>query len=280
MFSGRTDMAIERHARLKDTLAEGLDIHRESEGDLDISVITVKGPVARQACGKPDGTYITIDLEKRWQSDAGMPSEVASALSRRLSALLPKEGLILIVGLGNRTVTPDSLGPLAVEKTIVTRHLMEYASELFPKMRPVAAVAPGVMGQTGIETMELVCGVCQKTKPSAVIAIDALAASSLNRLGSSFQLSTSGIIPDEGARNKRLALDRNTLKIPVIAIGVPTVAELSALTGEKRGSAEPFMVAPADIDVLVKKSALAIGYGINMAIHGEMSISDMEQLLS
>lgn len=94
----------------------------------------------------------------------------------------------------------------------------------------------------------------------------------------SFQLSTSGIIPGEGGPQQTSGLDRNTLKIPVIAIGVPTVAELSALTGEKRGSAEPFMVAPADIDVLVKKSALAIGYGINMAIHGEMSISDMEQL--
>ncbi len=201
---------------------------------------------------------------------------------------MPEKGPVLIVGLGNRSITADSLGPYVLEKVIVTRHLLATMPDAFSGFRDVSAVATGVLGVTGIETQEIVKGLCQHIKPACIIAIDALASRSLDRLGRTFQLSDSGIIPGEGAQNRRFSIDKETTGVPVIAIGVPTVVEALTLALDLMGDAfheqvlpagGDFLVTPSGIDALISKSAKAIGYGINLALHGDMSLSDMEQFL-
>lgn len=289
MFSCRTDLALERHARLK-TLPRampGLDVETHTEDDITITRIEVTTPDAARAIGKPEGTYITLELRHGWQQDDDLVLSMAHKLARALRPLLPNSGGILAVGLGNRLVTADALGPLALEKIIVTRHLHHHLPGLFDQLRPVAAIAPGVMGRTGMEPLEIIAGAVDRLHPAAVLAIDALAAASLSRLGASFQLSTSGIIPGEGAHSRRLALDRQTLGVPVVAIGVPTVTDAATLACDLLGLDAPpeqldrgFLVTPGDIDLLAAKSAKAVGYGVNLALHGDLPVSDMEQLLA
>ncbi|MEA4921529.1 MAG: GPR endopeptidase [Clostridiaceae bacterium] len=290
MFVGRTDMAIERRDNLDKATAsslKGLECKTSREGDMEITEIHVTDDEASKALGKPLGTYITIDLQKQWQNDDDFILEVAHKLAHYIGPLLPKEGGILAVGLGNRHITADALGPMALEKLIITRHLRTQMPELFSSLREVSGFSPGVMGQTGMEALELVKGTCKLIKPAAVVAVDALTASSLTRLGTSFQISSSGIIPGEGAKNKRFALNADTLKVPVISVGVPTVtmAEtlVAGLTGKDESASLPeggFLVAPGDVDLLISKSARAIGYGLNLALQGDMPVSDMEQLIS
>ena len=289
MYSCRTDLALERHARLKNLprALPGLDVEARTEDGVRITQIDVTTPAAARAIGKPEGTYITLDLEQSWQQDDDLVLSVAHKLARALRPLVPESGGILAVGLGNRLVAADALGPLALEKIIVTRHLQQQLPGLFDDLRPVAAIAPGVMGRTGMEPLEIIAGAADRLHPAAVLAIDALAAASLDRLGCSFQISTCGIIPGEGARSRRLALDQKTLGVPVLAIGVPTVTDAATLACDLLGLEAPpekiregFLVTPGDIDLLAAKSAKAVGYGINLALHGDMPVSDMEQLLA
>lgn len=289
MISVRTDLALERHSRLQDLSPSlpGLDVTCRTEGDLEITDITVTSPEAAHALGKPEGTYITLDHKGRWQQEEDHILEIAHGLAKCLRPLLPHEGSILVVGLGNRMVTADALGPAALDKLIVTRHLQQNFPDLFDSFRTVAAIAPGVMGRTGMEPLELVAGIVDRLHPAAVIAIDALAAASLDRLGSSFQISTTGIIPGEGARSKRSALNRETLGVPVFAIGVPTVTDALTLAHDLLHVDHPpqlleegFLVTPSDIDLLIQKAAKAVGYGIDLALHGDLPISDIEALLA
>ncbi|MBR5284015.1 MAG: GPR endopeptidase [Clostridia bacterium] len=285
----RTDLALERHARMSESIPSlpGLQVNRHTEGQIEVTEIRVTSPEAAHALNKPEGTYITLDLKSKWQQDEDLILDMAHKLARALRPLLPKDGSILTVGLGNRMVTADALGPAALDKLIVTRHLQHTFPGLFDELRTVAAIAPGVMGRTGMEPIELIAGIVDRLHPSAVIAIDALAAASLDRLGSSFQISTCGIIPGEGARSKRQALNRETLGVPVLAIGVPTVTDAATLACDLLDLAHPprlleegFLVTPGDIDLLILKAAKAVGYGINLALHGDLSVSDMEGLLA
>lgn len=290
MFKARTDMADERQLDVSKGLSdkiEGLSCREYKEGGVSITEIEVASPESGQAIGKPQGIYITLDLEKKWQQDNDLVIDMAHKLSRRLTPLLPRQGSILVVGLGNRYITADALGPLAVEKVIVTRHLRDQMPDIFGNLRDVCCIAPGVMGQTGMEVLELVQSVCHSVQPAAVIAIDALAARSLSRLGSSFQISTGGIIPGEGAGSRRFALSRQTLGVPVISIGVPTVTDAATMAYDLLGQHDrptladgDFLVSPSDIDLLMAKSAKAVGYSVNLALQGDMPISDMEQMLA
>lgn len=286
---GRTDMAFEAHQRLGKTLKNhnGIESELYQYGQMTVSKIKVCSKDGEEAIGKPMGNYITVTAPENWQGDIESIENAANLLGKLMSKLLPQKGTVLVVGLGNRYITPDSLGPVTVDKIIVTRHLLGKMPSSFGGMRSVCAIKTGVLGCTGVETAEIVKGVVDRVSPAAVIAIDALASLSTKRLCRSFQISDTGIVPGSGAYNARKALDEKTLGVPVIALGVPTVVDADtivadALKGADNITAAPlpdFLVTPKDIDALIEKSAKVLGYAVNIALQGDMSVADMEQFL-
>ena len=255
----RTDLAVERRASLTRKDLPGLT-HREThQGAALVTELTVESREASEALRKPVGRYVTVDLPEGWHREEPLRAQAASLLTGYLSPLLP-EGPALVVGLGNRDVTPDALGPRTADLVTVTRCLRK---ERRGSARAVAGLAPGVMGQTGMEPLELLRAVCGAVKPAFVVAVDALAARSLSRLGRSFQLTDAGIVPGEGAGSRRFALSQKTLGVPVFTLGVPTVTEASTLARDLTGSdaALPkgsFLVSPGEIDLLVQRSAAVL----------------------
>lgn len=216
------------------------------------------------------------------------------ALSTLLRELLPhpNDGPVLIAGLGNRMVTPDAIGPQTADHVIATRHLVAQSPAIFADWRPVSALAPGVLGQTGVETGEVICGVLDRVCPAAVIAVDALAAGRLSRLLRTVQLADTGITPGAGVGNARAALNEETLGVPVIAVGVPTVVdgatlahEISSQLGQPACEAlddlsQPVMITTRDIDREVADISRMIGYAVNMALHPHLSVADIDLYLS
>ena len=201
---------------------------------------------------------------------------------------VPGRGLVLVVGLGNRAITPDAIGPKVHEHTLVTRHLVEQIPEHFGAFRPVASLSAGVLGTTGMESGELVQAVCRRLKPACVVAVDALASRSLKRLCRTVQLSDTGIAPGSGVGNHRWALDRASLGVPVLAVGVPTVVDASTLAADLLGQEElpplgegrDLLVTPKDIDSQVDDLAKVIGYGISLALQPGLDVADLDLLLS
>ena len=297
MLNRRTDLALEEK-----TL-------REAEGDLPgvtctegeregypVTVVEVRGEEGVKALGKPEGRYVTLDLSplKRREPDAfGRAVRAVAAELRALGGLAPGDS-VLVVGLGNHAMTPDAVGPLAVGHTLVTRHLVEQLPRQFGSFRSVAAVVTGVLGTTGVESGEMVLSLCEKLKPQAVIAIDALASRSLSRVCTTVQLSDTGIIPGSGVGNARTPLDRETLGVPVLVVGVPTVVDGATLAADivaeaGRGDLEPealrghdggVFVTPRDVDERVADLSRVIGYGITLALQEDLSLEDAEALLS
>ena len=198
------------------------------------------------------------------------------------------DGLVLVVGLGNRAITPDALGPKVHDHTLVTRHLVEGCPEHFGGFRPVAALSAGVLSTMGMESGELIQGVCRQLKPSCVVAVDALASRSLKRLCRTVQLSDTGISPGSGVGNHRAALDRTSLGVPVLAVGVPTVVDGATLAADLLGTEElpplgegrDLMVTPKDIDSQVADLSKVIGYGIDLALQPSLTLEDLDLLLS
>jgi len=234
----------------------------------ELNRVFVESDNAARRLGKPRGTYITLDLGGD-DTEPRVLRSAARALSAELSALLPREGTVLVVGLGNRDITCDAVGPRTAERVIVTAHIA-----LRHGLRPVCAMAPGVMGTTGMDTSELVSAVCARLKPAAVIAADALAAVSPERLCRSFQISDAGIVPGDGADGGRKPLNRQTAGVPVIAFGVPTVAFPDAFGGEGE-----LLLTPSDIDLKVRRCGRLMAWAVNMALHGDMSEQEMNALL-
>lgn len=293
----RTDLALESRELYQENNRrepEGVDWQEEQEGNILLTRVYVRNRQGAEALEKPVGAYITADLGPDWDRDLQGMERAAAVIARELAALLPPNpACVLAAGLGNRRITADALGPLAMEKVIVTRHLKDAMPQAFEQFARVGAVSPGVLGVTGIETGEILQGVCRLVKPDAVIAVDALASRRLNRLCRTVQLSDSGITPGGGVGPGRAALDRDSLGAPVIAIGVPMVVDAWTLAMdlcqqagghlEEEDCPAPegaMIVAPKDIDALTRKSAKLIGYAINMALHNNLSISEIEELLS
>ena len=230
MPSLRTDLAIEAHRdaeRLARRIA-GVRAEERTKDGVTISEVVVETPEGARAVGKAVGRYITFESRQLRRHDREHAAAVGKHLSQSLSEMLPSVGgelaEALVVGLGNWQATPDALGPKVVSRLLVTRHLKAVVPpEVQRRMRPVAALAPGVLGITGIETGEMVRAVVDRMHPGFVIAIDALAARSVERIASTIQLSDTGIQPGSGVGNHRAALDEASLGVPVLAIGVPTV---------------------------------------------------------
>ncbi|MFB1050754.1 GPR endopeptidase [Paraliobacillus sp. JSM ZJ581] len=242
-YSTRTDLAVEakdmfvEESAVEEKQLEGINIKETKQGNTTVSYVTIDQTGAEKI-GKKPGEYITIHTESVKSQDSNEQNETANTFSQELKALLKKEGIsenatCLIVGLGNWNVTPDALGPMVVEKVLVTSHLFSLHPETVAEgYRPVSAITPGVMGVTGIETSDVIKGIIDKQSPDFVIAIDALASRSIERVNATIQLANTGIHPGSGVGNKRKELSKDTLGIPVIAIGVPTVVDAVTITSD------------------------------------------------
>ena len=291
----RTDLAVEAienhktaaalpHVRQSDRTLEGFAVHE----------VRILSEDAAREIGKPQGRYLTLELDALIRREEDAFPRACKALSTLLRELLPhpNDGPVLIAGLGNRMITPDAIGPQTADHVIATRHLVAQSPAIFADWRPVSALAPGVLGQTGVETGEVICGVLDRVRPAAVIAVDALAAGRLSRLLHTVQLADTGITPGAGVGNARAALNEQTLGVPVIAVGVPTVVdgatlahEISSQLGQPACEAlddlsQPVMITTRDIDRAVADISRMIGYAVNMALHPHLSVADIDLYLS
>lgn len=235
----KTDMADERvdtYKRVNNlTEIDGVKVESKNDEVVTTTTVDVLNENGATALSKEIGKYITMEIKDIKYLEEKDKNKIINTLSNEIKNLIgeDKTKSILVVGLGNIYVTPDSLGPKVVQSVDITRHLINFAKDLVePDTRSVSALSPGVLGTTGIETSEIITSVCNEVKPDIVIAIDSLASSSINRLGTTIQLSNTGITPGAGVRNKREGINQNTLNVPVIAIGVPTVVDMATITSE------------------------------------------------
>ncbi len=296
MQSGvRTDLAME--AREAAGEIEGVEMEQKKEGKAIVTRVRVNTEHGARVIGKPVGTYITIE-------QSGLSQEKGTALSRcigtQLAQLLgeARQGGALVVGLGNRELTPDSLGPRVTQQVLVTRHLFTQLPELVDgRVQPVSVLAPGVMGSTGMETGEVVQAVVQRVKPGCVVVVDALAARSTGRILNTVQLTDAGVAPGSGVGNHRDALTKESLGVPVVAVGVPMVvhastilrdalehiagesgAELNVDTLLRDMDGENLVVTPVMIDEAVRSVAALLAEGIDLALQPGLSRRELRAL--
>ncbi len=288
----RTDLALERHELTREKDSEGIKVEKISDEGITITRIEVTDSEGERKLQKPKGKYITLEIPFL-KDMADVLTPAAEILAREISSLLPEKGNVLVAGLGNDKITPDALGPVCVGKLLATRHISpEIAQSIgFSHLRSVAGIIPGVLGNTGIETAEIIEGVAQKVSPSALIVIDALASRSLARLGTTVQMCDTGISPGAGVGNARSRIDKNTMGVPVIAIGVPTVVDGATMAldilskagidigGSIKGSQldeeRRVMVTPKEIDNVISRVAAFIALGINKALQPDIPCEDL-----
>lgn len=267
MFTGRTDLAVEAAGEVNE--AEGVYHEERTEDGVNVTVVEIRTQGAAKRLGKQVGRYVTVDLApvKRREDEAFRRS--VGVLAGEIKKLLPGEGRVMVVGLGNRAMTPDRLGPLCCDQVLVTNHLVEQLPEQFGSFRPVSALTPGVLGTTGVESAQVAAAVAAAVDPACVIAVDALAATDMTRLCATVQLSNTGISPGSGVGNHRQGLTEDALGVPVIALGMPTVAEWEG----------GCFVTPRDIDVRVAECAKIMAYAVNLALQSGLSLEDVEALV-
>lgn len=242
MYNFRTDLADERNEIYKkanniSTNVDGIEAEEDEAENIKIGRVNIVNENGEQAIGKPQGAYVTLDIKNIKTIQHEEIEKVANVLANELRNLINKHITdvddILVVGLGNIYVTPDALGPKVVPEIEVTRHILQYMPKAMPEdTRPVSAIAPGVLGITGIETMEILKGIVDNVKPKMLIVIDALASRNIERISSSIQLSDTGIVPGAGVENTRKEISEKTLGIPVVALGIPTVVDLASITND------------------------------------------------
>ena len=269
----RTDLALEMLP--EEGLPEGVRVERRGSV-FDITHITIDTDACLETIGKGKGQYIT--LESRSLSHFSREHEAMVAeLAAELTPFLP-DGDVLVAGLGNKDITPDAIGPRVAERVLATRHLSAELpeEEFLGSLRRVSVFAGGVMGQTGIETSRLLKAICDEIHPAALIAVDALACCDISRLGTTIQITDTGISPGSGAANHRQEISREVFGIPVIALGVPTVVDMYTIAGRELPEDTPNMlVTPKDIDRLTERASQLIAYGLNSALHPALSLSDV-----
>lgn len=291
----RTDLAVEEREIAGKDLS-GVDYSTENKNGIEIEKLEIKTQRAGQLLHKEKGTYITIDLPPLTDDFKDTDQRLVS-IGEEIRKLLPVNGLVLVAGLGNVKITPDALGPRTASQILATRHIKgELArSTGLDKLRPVAVLTTGVTGQTGIETGEYLSSVVKKIRPTAVIAIDALASRRLERLGCTMQISDTGISPGAGVGNHRTKINVDTMGVPVIAIGVPTVVDAATLAfdllniddeqqsndllSQVSPQGRAMVVTPKEIDLLVERAAKLISMAINCALHENFDIPQLLSLL-
>lgn len=291
----RTDLAIEMKEMLETEELPGVECVEQSIDNATITRMQITNAQGEQAMGKPQGRYVTVEVPP-FSADAQLFDGRLTAIAQELRNLLPKEGSILVVGLGNTFITPDALGPKAANYVLATRHIQgEIATAIgLSGLRSVAVAIPGVLGQTGVETGELIRGIVDTIHPAAVIVIDALASRRLSRLGCTVQMSDTGISPGSGVGNYRAPISQENLGVPVIAVGVPTVVDAATLAADLLGTQEnqetlketisprgaQMMVTPREIDLVIERAARLIAMGINTCLHPEMDAKELFSLVS
>lgn len=302
-FQVRTDLALEARESINDA-DSGLrgvrvdEYYKEAE-DIRVTKVTIETKNAAKAMGKPMGIYVTMEAPAMVEPDEDYHREISECLAGELLELLPngdEEQSILVVGLGNREVTADALGPQVVDNLYITRHIVkEYGKAAYncDRMNQVSALEPGVMAKTGMETAEIVKGVVAETKPDALIVIDALAARSTKRLNRTIQITNTGIQPGSGVGNHRNALSEESLGVPVIAIGIPTVVDAATIVNDamekllenekeldgvrytdRQGlqllELNNMYMTGKDIDAVIKRVSFTVSEGINIAMEMRM----------
>lgn len=291
----RTDLALEAAEIHKDI--KGLTIKEEKKGKSVISRLLIESKEASEKIGKPKGMYVTVTvppLTDYFQCN----DERIRTLAEEIKRLIPKSGLVLVVGLGNTEITPDALGPKTVDNVLATRHISgELAKSIgLGGLRPVSVLTPGVLGKTGIEVSEALSGLIKGINPACLIVIDALASRRLSRLGCTVQLSNRGIAPGAGVGNRRPTLDEKTLGVPVVSVGIPTVVDAETLVydilGDFSKTAEEdfqnktksfgknMIVTPKEVDLLINRAALLIGMAINCALQPKFSPEELYSLIA
>lgn len=298
----RTDLALEiRESFEEDVEIKGVILREteKKEKEIKVSTVIIKNEHGSKAMGKPMGTYITIEAPKLDQEDENyhepLTEEIAGYLEELTGGLYGRK--VLVAGLGNREITPDALGPQVIDNLLITRHLrQEFGKEFLEKHKfgDISAIAPGVMAQTGMEVKEILSGIIQETKPDLLIVIDALAARSVNRLNTTIQITDTGISPGSGVGNNRNALNKESLGVDVIALGVPTVVDAdtivedkverilkeqgfseheirSFLFGLKEASMEAMFVTPKNVDEAIKRISFTISEALNIGLSKSVS---------
>lgn len=297
IFAKRTDLALEarelwQESAEKTTKLAGVKAGKYRREGYPVTRVDILDAHGAKTLGKPVGAYLTLDLASYWQRKEDYFARAVRALGAELKAMLPEGGAALVIGLGNRAMTPDAVGPLTMESVLITRHLMAAMPRQFGGFRPVSAFSTGVLGTTGVESAEAVRGLVGEVKPDFVIAIDALASRRTGRVCATVQLSDSGIVPGSGVGNHRAALNRETLGVPVFSVGIPTVVDAATLAADLleesgvtefdekklRSRKQPLTVTPRDIDAQVRELSRVLGYGVNWALQ-ELEIEDMAALL-
>ena len=280
----RTDLAVESRTLCGKKGSKNVRMQTRTRGEVNITEIEVLNEAGEQEIGKPKGKYITLEIPE-FSHDSELLDGRLSAMTDTLCDFLPdRNGAVLVAGLGNENITPDALGPKTARGIFATRHIdKSMATRLgFPDLRPVSAVTFGVLGQTGMETAESLKALADAVQPCAVITVDALAARSLSRLGSTVQLTDTGITPGSGVGNSRARIDRETLGVPVIAVGVPTVVDAVTLirdfTGDEKNlhetakqEAREMMVTPREIDTLIRRASRFLSLALNCALQPSVS---------
>lgn len=323
LFQVRTDLAIENRELYKierNEESKGIEIEKEEKENYTVTKVKVLDNQGSKNLQKPIGTYITIDVPGLNKTDEDLKDEISQVVAKEIKSLgkNKEDSKILIVGLGNWNITPDALGPKVVERVLVTRQFfVNFNKEIDETVANVAALSPGVMGITGIETGELVRGVVEKVKPDLVIAIDALASRKMDRVSTTIQISDTGINPGAGVGNNRMEINKETLGVPVIAIGIPTVVDaativndtldliidslkseatvgtefynlLSEISSEEKYTLiqdvlNPYMknvvVTPTDIDVLIDDLSIIVANGLNIALHPGIDLKDVNRYI-
>lgn len=276
----RTDLASEAYGQMGgDALSlPGLHARQETLHGAPLFAVEISGAEAAARLGKPTGHYYTLELPSSvTRASASFPELAAAvaALIRRCG--VPEDGQVLVAALGNPDITPDALGSLCAGSVLVTRHLKQGGDPLWADFASVSLCRPGVLGTAGVESAAQIAALCRVVRPSLVIAVDALAGLDAARLCRSIQVCDSGISPGSGVCNDRARIDRGSLGVPVTVIGVPTVADAVTLGGgaELRG----LFVTPRDIDSSVRECARIIGYGINLALHPQLSVEEIDALV-
>lgn len=275
----RTDLASEVVQRPENASLAGLELNEERICGCRVTAVKINGGEASKVLCKPIGNYLTLELDEYVRRRENSFSDAANALSQlmRRFAEIQNAQSFLVACLGNRAITPDAVGPEVSDSLIVTRHLKQSLPQEFAALSSVAVLRTGVLGTTGIESAQSLKALCGLVQPDCVIAVDALASGELDRLCRNVQICDSGIAPGSGVGNDRAELNRESLGVPVIAVGVPTVIDAAAFCADE--SAAGLFVTPRNIDELVRSVSKLVAYGLNLALHPGLSIADVDMLV-
>lgn len=324
MINVRTDLAVEaKEMYTEDNNSEiaGVSVEELEDEGTKITKVNILNEDGAKKMGKPVGTYITLDIPEFTAYDGGLMDDVSKALGRTLKRLINMKDdmLALVVGLGNWKVTPDALGPKVTEGIMVTRHLKDVMPDVIDdSVYKVAAIAPGVLGVTGVETGEIIKGLVEKIKPDVVVCIDALASRKIDRVNRTIQISDTGISPGAGVGNNRMRINEESLGVKVIAIGVPTVVDAATIANDTidlvlddlinqseegkdfynmlkkvnkeekskliREVLNPYVgdlvVTPKEVDLMIDSLSKIIANGINIGLQPNMTMEDINKFLN